>query len=135
MSSLKNATPQIPQHYGDETRIPEQMGTYIACLIIAYTGVVLRFVSRHIKRTELKADDWLIVVSLVRPECSRMNQSFTSDSDCRTVLHNRLYRHQYKLDARRPRPAREPHHKCQILCSGTTVASAKWSVRKLTAGT
>ena len=66
MSSAKNGTDQALQSYGNQSQVPVEIGTYITCLVIAYTGVALRFVSRRLKRTQLKTDDWLIVVSLVR---------------------------------------------------------------------
>ena len=68
MSSVKNGTEQALQQFGNESQVPQQLGAYITCLIIAYTGVALRFLSRHMQRTPLGTDDWLIVVSLVSSE-------------------------------------------------------------------
>lgn len=65
MSSFKNDTEQASQHFGDESQVSQQLGAYITCLIIAYTGVALRFVCRRMKQTQLGTDDWLILVSLV----------------------------------------------------------------------
>ena len=65
MSSVKNGTEQALQRFGNESQVPQQMGAYITCLIIAYTGVVLRFLSRRMKNTSLEIDDWLILISLV----------------------------------------------------------------------
>ena len=86
------------------------MGVYITCLIIAYTGVALRFVSRRMKRTQLKTDDWLIVVSLVSSES--FGESYfvlEADSDFGQVLHNGIHGHQYKPDARWPWTASDFH--------------------------
>lgn len=68
MSSAKNGTEQAFQQFENESQVPQQLGAYTTCLIIAYTGVALRFLSRHMKKTPLRTDDWLIVVSLVSSE-------------------------------------------------------------------
>lgn len=68
MSSAKNGTEQAFQQFENESQVPQQLGAYITCLIIAYSGVALRFLSRHMKKTPLRTDDWLIVVSLVSSE-------------------------------------------------------------------
>lgn len=65
MTSATNGTEKALQQSRDESQVPQQMGAYITCLIIAYTGVALRFLCRRMKRTSLGADDWLILVSLV----------------------------------------------------------------------
>ena len=65
MSSAKNGTDQALQQFGDESQVPQLIGAYIACLIIAYTGVALRFLCRRMKQTPLGTDDWLILASLV----------------------------------------------------------------------
>ena len=65
MSSARNGTEQALQRFENESQVPQQMGAYITCLIIAYTGVVLRFLSRRMKNTSLEIDDWLILISLV----------------------------------------------------------------------
>ena len=62
MSSSKNGTEQV---LGDESQVPQLMGAYITCLIIAYTAVALRFLCRRMKQTQLGIDDWLILASLV----------------------------------------------------------------------
>lgn len=62
MSSVKNGTEQA---LGDESQVPQLIGAYVTCLIIAYTGVALRFLCRHMKQTRLGTDDWLILASLV----------------------------------------------------------------------
>lgn len=40
---------------------------YIACVPIIFLAVILRFVSRRIGRTAYGADDWIMVLGLVRP--------------------------------------------------------------------
>lgn len=65
MTSATNDTEKALRQSRDESQVPQQMGAYITCLIIAYTGVALRFLCRRMKRTSLGTDDWLILVSLV----------------------------------------------------------------------
>ena len=65
MASTMDGTEQATQQDGNESRVPEQLGAYITCLIIAYIGVAIRFVCRRMKRTVPMADDWLILASLV----------------------------------------------------------------------
>ena len=74
MPSAANATAFSSQQREDESRVPQLMGAYITCLVIAFVGVMLRFLARNLKKTPLKTDDWLIVVSLVsaRPKSARM---------------------------------------------------------------
>ena len=72
MSSVKNGTEQA---LGDESQVPQQMGAYITCLIIAYTGVALRFLCRRMKQAQLGTDDWLILASLVSPNL--INEKYT----------------------------------------------------------
>lgn len=42
---------------------------YIICVPIIFLAVIMRFVSRRIGRTALRADDWIMVLGLVWP-CS-----------------------------------------------------------------
>ena len=72
MSSVKNGTEQA---LGDESQVPQQMGAYITCLIIAYTGVALRFLCRRMKQAQLRTDDWLILASLVSSDL--INDKYT----------------------------------------------------------
>ena len=68
MSSAGNATAQETNQLEVASEVPQMIGAFVACLIIAYSGVLLRLISRRLKRTDLKADDWLIISSLVRSE-------------------------------------------------------------------
>ena len=88
------------------------LGAYITWLIIAYTGVALRFLSRHIKHMPLLTDDWLIVVSLVSLELieEKIDGVLRANSDFDEVFHNRSYGHHYKPDARWPWTARKLSH-------------------------
>ena len=72
MSSVRNGTEQALR---DESQVPQQMGAYITCLIIAYTGVALRFLCRRMKQTQLETDDWLILASLVSSDLT--NEKYT----------------------------------------------------------
>lgn len=48
-----------------ESRVYDIVSSHIACLVIAVIAIVLRFVSRRMSKTAIKADDWMIVVALV----------------------------------------------------------------------
>ena len=52
-------------HSSDDRR-PTVIVPNIVCPIAAYVAVLLRFESRRIARTKLRADDWWIVAGLVR---------------------------------------------------------------------
>ena len=75
MLSVHNGTEQESQQFGDENQVPQIMGAYITCLIVAYTGVALRFLCRRMKQTYLGTDDWLILASLVSPDL--INEHYT----------------------------------------------------------
>lgn len=65
MTSVTNGTEKALQQPRNESQVPQQMGAYITCLIIAYIGVALRVLCRRMIRKSLGIDDWLIIVSLV----------------------------------------------------------------------
>jgi len=52
-------------HAGDK-RTPSLITAYVVCLSLAYIAVTLRFVSRRKSKNALMADDWMLVVALVR---------------------------------------------------------------------
>ncbi len=64
-------------HLGDDRRATV-IAPNVVFIIAAIVAVVLRFESRHIARTALKADDWWILGGLVH-EASR---SRGSKADC-----------------------------------------------------
>lgn len=53
------------KHVSD-TMVPDIIAVNVACFTIACVGVILRFVARRMARVRYEADDWLIVVALVR---------------------------------------------------------------------
>ena len=55
----------VPTRDENQNQVPQLLGTFITCLVIAYVGIILRLVARKLNGTPLKADDWLIVGSLV----------------------------------------------------------------------
>ena len=65
MSSTKDATAQETKQPVTASEVPQMIGAFVTCLVIAYVGVILRLISRRLKETDLRADDWLIVSSLV----------------------------------------------------------------------
>lgn len=49
----------------NQTRVPALIASGAICLSAAYVFVILRFISRRLSRTPIKADDWAIVLGLV----------------------------------------------------------------------
>ena len=64
--SLPPAQAQYQLDHVDESRANNIRSSLIACLAIATIAVILRFVSRRMVTTSIRADDWMIVVALVR---------------------------------------------------------------------
>lgn len=52
-------------HIEDDSKLEIIVPTAIT-LAIAYAAVFLRFVSRRLSRTAIKADDWSVVIGLVK---------------------------------------------------------------------
>ena len=49
----------------EETHVPQLVVVFVFSLVISYGAVALRLASRHLSRTQLRWDDWTILVSLV----------------------------------------------------------------------
>ena len=62
--------------FDDESQVPQQLGADITCLIVAYTGVALRFLCRRMKQTQLGTNEWLVLASLVSSS-DLVNEGFT----------------------------------------------------------
>ena len=54
------------QAHVDETHVPQLIAAFTVSLVIAYGAVALRLISRRLSRTQLKWDDWTILLSLVK---------------------------------------------------------------------
>ncbi len=48
-----------------DSKQPETRGAQIACLVIAYVGVALRFLARRLAKAQITSDDYIIVFALV----------------------------------------------------------------------
>ena len=48
-----------------DSKQPETRGAQIACLVIAYVGVALRFLARRLAKAQITSDDYVIVFALV----------------------------------------------------------------------
>lgn len=53
------------ERHRTESKVSQTLGANIACLIIAYTGLLLRLLSRKISRAHIGIDDWLTILALV----------------------------------------------------------------------
>ena len=69
------APPPVEAHYQldhiNESRVKDVLSSQIACFALATVAVILRFVSRRLSKTAIKADHWMTVhwmtvVALVR---------------------------------------------------------------------
>ena len=63
------------EHAGDNVQT-DLIVIPVVCLVIACTAVFLRFVARWKNRAPLQADDWLILLSLVRDSVARIRYLF-----------------------------------------------------------
>ena len=64
--SLPPAEAQYQLDHVDGSRVNDVLSTLISCLVIATIAVILRFISRSMVMTGIKADDWMVVAALVR---------------------------------------------------------------------
>ena len=102
-----------------ETEVPRLIGAFVACLVIAYLAVILRLISRRLNKTDLKADDWLLVTSLVS---SMLLLKYPADKVLGQGLHHCVHRPESWADTRRPRKARKSHNECEGVCPGMIFA-------------
>ena len=65
MSQIENSTAQEVAKVEMESKVPKLIGALVICFCIAWLAVILRIISRRMKRTALKSDDFLIITSLV----------------------------------------------------------------------
>ena len=65
MSQSNNSSAQEVAELEMASEVPQLLGALVTCLCIAWLAVILRIVSRRIKRTALKIDDYLLIISLV----------------------------------------------------------------------
>lgn len=55
-----------------DSRVQQDNAVVIFILCLAVISVVLRFVARRVLRNSLMADDWVIILALVRWTCLHM---------------------------------------------------------------
>ena len=65
MSQSENITAQEVAKLEMASEVPKLIGALVTCFCIAWLAVILRIVSRRMKRTALKIDDCLLITSLV----------------------------------------------------------------------
>ena len=63
--SLPPAEAQYQLDHINQSRVHDIVSSHIACLVIAVAAIILRFISRRMSKTAIKADDWMIVAALV----------------------------------------------------------------------
>lgn len=65
MSQSENGTAQEMAEFGTASEVPKMVGAWVTCYCVAWLAVILRIISRRMRRTGLGPDDWLILTSLV----------------------------------------------------------------------
>jgi len=78
-NSLPPAEAQYQLDHINESRLQDIVSSHIACLVIAVVAIALRFISRRISKTAIKADDWMIVAALVSGKAICPNIEFRTD--------------------------------------------------------
>lgn len=63
--SLPPAEAQYQLDHVNQSQVSNIVSSHIACLTIAVVAIILRFISRRMSKTPIKADDWMIVAALV----------------------------------------------------------------------
>ena len=58
---------QYQEANAQETAVPRLIAVFIICYVISYVSIILRFISRRLSNTQLRADDWLMLISTVSP--------------------------------------------------------------------
>ena len=68
MASFANDPQDIAYQtaHDSDDKVSETLGAQIACLAIAYIGVILRFLARRLARAQITSDDYATVLALVR---------------------------------------------------------------------
>ena len=93
MASLSPDEISYQQSHRHENRSTELIAACVVCLTAAYLAVPLRFLSRRLSKTALRADDYTIVIALVRnlPKSVPWGEKLTLDNIL--VLHHWICDH------------------------------------------
>ena len=129
--SERASTPQDTALHEDQSQVPQLVGAFVTCGVLAYLAVILRLVSRRMQNQPYKADEWFIVSSLVglSSYVSKLGvvngtkvftTAFLVLDSCMTK--DGLGRHEHRLE----------HHESKVLCFGTPPIIAFLRITKLT---
>ena len=88
MADTSSNSLSTQQVLAKENKTADIIISHTICLVAAFVAVVLRLVSRRISKSPLKADDHMIVVSLVRIELDFFISFWTRLSNDLTVFHS-----------------------------------------------
>ena len=78
MATPSPAEIQYQLDHISDTKVPGMISSFVISLTTAYIAVCLRLISRRISKTKLQADDWCIILSLVR-RFDKSNCNFVHD--------------------------------------------------------
>ena len=68
-----------------DTMVPSIIASNAICFAIACIAVVLRFLARRMSKTKYEADDWLVLVGLVR-RVPLLPSHFGIHDSCRGII-------------------------------------------------
>ena len=90
----------------NQTQVPALIASGAICLSAAYTFVFLRFTSRRLSKTPIKADDWAIVLGLVSTLCVKFFSSKRlADRLSKKGVYDYVHRHNFLVDMVWARPS------------------------------
>ena len=72
--SLPKQEIEYEMAHASDNRGPTLNAAYGVCISIAIIAVILRFISRRTSKNALRADDWMVVVGLVRYRHPRIDE-------------------------------------------------------------
>lgn len=74
MSALSRQEIEYEMSHASDNRGSSLVAAYAVCLSLAYVATILRFISRRKSRLAYMADDWMLVVGLVRKVAAEICQ-------------------------------------------------------------
>ena len=90
----------------NQTRVPALIASGAICLSAAYASVILRFTSRRLSRTAIKADDWAIVLGLVStPVVILPSSKSIADQMGTKGVYDYVHRHNFHVNMVWARPS------------------------------
>lgn len=82
MASFENGSHNVTFQvvHIDDNKTRQTLGAQIACLVIAYFGVALRFVARRLAKAQYTSDDYITVLAVVEHHVAAMEEHRADES-------------------------------------------------------